>query len=60
VTGVQTCALPISKIIKFPTRIGDVKKTHADISKIKNLGFNYEIDLIKGIKMTYEWYKKNM
>jgi len=38
-------------------RAGDVKKTHADIEKIKSIGFDYEVSLVDGIRMTYEWYK---
>jgi nucleoside-diphosphate-sugar epimerase len=44
-------------IDKKDERVGDVKKTHADIEKIKNIGFEYEVSLVDGIRMTYEWYK---
>jgi nucleoside-diphosphate-sugar epimerase len=45
------------KVNRQETRLGDVKKTHADIDKIKDIGFNYDVSLEDGIKMTYEWYK---
>jgi nucleoside-diphosphate-sugar epimerase len=44
-------------IDRRPPRIGDVRKTHADIEKIKRLGFEYEVSLKEGIRLTYEWYK---
>jgi UDP-N-acetylglucosamine 4-epimerase len=49
-------AIPIYLI----ERLGDVKHSKADISKIKSL-LNYEpkINFINGLKITYEWYKKN-
>jgi nucleoside-diphosphate-sugar epimerase len=46
------------EIEKNHFRVGDVKKTHADISKIKSLGFEDAICLNKGIELTYNWYKK--
>lgn len=30
-----------------------------DVSKIKNLGWSSKINLVDGIKMTYDWYKSN-
>lgn len=45
------------KIDNRPTRLGDVKKTHADINKIKEIGFNYEHSLFDGILITYKWYE---
>lgn len=45
------------EVNRQPTRLGDVKKTHADIDKIKEIGFQYEVSLKEGIQMTYEWYK---
>jgi nucleoside-diphosphate-sugar epimerase len=44
-------------INRCPPRAGDVRKTHADINKIKSLGFEYEVSLKEGVKLTYEWYK---
>ena len=31
-----------------------------DSSKIQNLGWSPEIDLIQGLNLTYEWYKKSL
>lgn len=45
------------KIDSRPTRLGDVRKTHASIDKIKSIGFDYDIPLRDGIIMTYDWYK---
>lgn len=30
-----------------------------DVSKIRNLGWTHQVELLKGIKLTYEWFKKN-
>lgn len=48
-----------SKIYYNPERLGDVKHSHADISKAKNL-LNYSIqdDFITGLKKTIEFYKR--
>lgn len=41
-------------------RMGDVRDSLADITKIKNyLGYNPTVDLEKGLKITYEWFKNN-
>ena len=43
----------------MPQRKGDVRKTHADISRIKNiLGWEPEIDFRQGIKRTVEWFRE--
>jgi UDP-N-acetylglucosamine 4-epimerase len=44
-------------IIRSPIRMGDVKKTHADISNMKNL-LNYEPQwpFEKGLINTFEWW----
>jgi nucleoside-diphosphate-sugar epimerase len=47
------------KIIKQPSRAGDVNKTQADASEIGKLGFKTKINLEKGLKQTVNWYKKN-
>ena len=39
-----------------PIRKGDMKKTHADISKIRSIGFNPDVSIKEGISLTYEWY----
>jgi nucleoside-diphosphate-sugar epimerase len=41
-------------------RKGDVRKTHASIEKIEQLGFKYDFPLESGIKLTYEWYKNKI
>jgi nucleoside-diphosphate-sugar epimerase len=41
-------------------RKGDVKKTHADIRKIQEIGFKYDFPLDVGIRLTYEWYNKEI
>jgi len=45
---------------KSPNRAGDVLKTHSDSSELGKLGFKTKVELEKGIKETYEWYKKNI
>ncbi len=43
-----------------PERAGDVKHSLADISKAKNLlGYNPQTSVEQGLKITYNWYKKN-
>lgn len=40
-----------------PSRLGDPRKSHADISKAKNvLGYNPEIKFFEGMKLTSEWW----
>jgi nucleoside-diphosphate-sugar epimerase len=46
------------KVESYPVRNGDIKKSHADISKVKSLNYNTKIDLEKGLIQTYNWYKK--
>jgi UDP-N-acetylglucosamine 4-epimerase len=47
--------------IHGPERAGDVKHSLADISKIKqHLGYNPTIKIKEGLKITYDWYVKNM
>lgn len=42
-------------------RLGDVRYSIANISKSKNhMGFQPRTDLKKGLKMTIEWFRKNM
>ena len=50
----------IPEIKRLPERAGDVRKTHADISKIKDIGFKYDFSLVEGINLTYLWYKKEI
>ncbi len=48
-----------AKIKKLPIQKGDIKKTHADISKL-NLysGYNPKISIEVGIKKFIDWYKE--
>lgn len=44
-----------------PNRLGDIKHSHADISKAKNmLGYDPEWNFERGIKAAIEWYRKNL
>lgn len=44
-----------------PERLGDIKHSHADISKAKELlGYNPDWDFEKGIRAAIEWYKENL
>ena len=41
-----------------PPRLGDVRKTHADISSISNdLGYSPTINFWEGLRRTIEWWK---
>jgi UDP-N-acetylglucosamine/UDP-N-acetylgalactosamine 4-epimerase len=43
-----------------PERAGDVKHSLADISKAKNLlGYAPQVSVEEGLKITFDWYKKN-
>lgn len=46
------------EIIFKPTRVGDVYKTHADISKLKELGFKPSSTTREGVEKTFKWYKE--
>ena len=58
---------PISKILGkklkpeyAPKRQGDVRKTYADISKMKKLlGIKQIVNFEEGLERTVEWFKKN-
>lgn len=46
--------------VHLDLRPGDVRKTHADISKAKDiLGWSPKIDFIEGLKKTANWFSKN-
>ncbi len=48
-----------SKIKKLPLQIGDVVKTHADITKLKRqTNYKAKINIKKGIANFIEWYKE--
>lgn len=52
--------LPNKGMIMAPTRMGDVKHTLANISKIKNdLKYKPIVDVKTGIDMTIDWYTTN-
>jgi UDP-N-acetylglucosamine 4-epimerase len=43
-----------------PERKGDVKHSLADVSKAKNLiGYNPSVNVKQGLKIAFEWYRKN-
>ncbi len=43
------------------SREGDIEHSLADISKAKTkLGYDPEFDVVKGLDLTIDWYKKNM
>jgi len=43
---------------KRPTRIGDVRHTHADISKARRLlGYRPSVDFVTGLKRTIRWFE---
>lgn len=49
------------KPIYGPDRPGDIKHSHADISKAKEmLGYNPDWSFDRGIKEAIEWYKENL
>jgi len=43
-------------IEKKPSRLGDVKHTKADISKIKKLGYNPTVNFWEGLDKTIRWW----
>ena len=44
-----------------PSRLGDVKKTHADIEKAKKLlNWQPKVDFYKGLEKTAEWFKSSI
>ena len=44
---------------KRPTRLGDVRHNHADISKIKKqLGYKPSVDFKEGLRRTVDWFQK--
>ena len=58
IMGLLDCDKPI--IYEQP-RLGDVRRHIADISLAKKLiNFKQEIDLEEGLKLTVDWYKKNL
>ena len=48
------------KPVYHPERKGDIKHSHADITKAKDLlGYHPSIDIKAGLKKAYEWYLQN-
>lgn len=41
----------------IPARLGDISRHCADISKAKSLGWEPKIDLVDGLKRTWDWIK---
>jgi UDP-glucuronate 4-epimerase len=39
-------------------QVGDVNCTFADISKLRQLGYNPKVKLEEGLRLFYDWYKK--
>ena len=48
-----------SSIVFDKPRPGDIRRSVADVSEIKKLGFEPEWSLEEGLKKTVEWYSKN-
>ncbi|MFA4663239.1 SDR family oxidoreductase [Pyrococcus kukulkanii] len=46
-----------SSIVFAPPRPGDIRRSVADISKLKKLGFSPKYTLEEGLKETFEWFK---
>lgn len=52
--------LNLKVLIKFKKlQRGDIVKTHANINKIKKLGYKSETNYKSGVSKFVEWYKKN-
>ena len=47
------------KIVWDKTKPDGTPKKLLDVGKIHKLGWNHKIELENGLKMTYEWYRKN-
>ncbi|MFH1519615.1 MAG: SDR family NAD(P)-dependent oxidoreductase [Candidatus Omnitrophota bacterium] len=46
------------KPVYCPSRLGDVRKTQADMEKAKKLlGFSSKVDFFQGLKETVEWFR---
>lgn len=44
-----------------PDRVGDIKHSHADISKAKEeLGYHPDYNFSEGLKLAIDWYKENL
>ena len=47
-----------AKRINMSMQSGDVKKTWANIDKIKELGYSSKVSIKEGVKEFVDWYKK--
>jgi nucleoside-diphosphate-sugar epimerase len=45
------------KPVYLPARKGDVFKTHADISRLKKLGWTPKVNFQQGLAATVEWFR---
>lgn len=45
-------------VVNAPARLGDPRKSHADITKAKEiLGYEPKVKFLEGMRLTYEWWK---
>lgn len=47
------------KIVWDTTKPDGTPRKLLDMSKMHNLGWNHEVDLEEGVKMSYDWFKEN-
>jgi UDP-N-acetylglucosamine 4-epimerase len=49
------------KVVYGAERVGDIPHSHADISRARKLlGYEPEINVTHGIKLTAEWYRRGL
>jgi len=48
------------KIVWDKTKPDGTPRKWLNVNKLHKLGWKHKIDLEKGLKMTYEWYRKNL
>jgi len=41
-------------------RAGDMRRLHADISRLKNLGYHPRVSFIDGLDATVAWFQEEM
>ncbi|MCX6748380.1 MAG: NAD-dependent epimerase/dehydratase family protein [Candidatus Pacearchaeota archaeon] len=44
----------------YPAEIEQPQEVELDISDMKNLGYNPQVDIEQGLKKTFDWYKENL
>lgn len=54
---IETLSENRPNVDQWPSRPGDVLKTHSDSSELEKLGFKAKTNLEEGINITYKWYK---